>query len=91
MHSAHFYTISQAEKDSVIATYPPTVWSYEGPAFYAYPKGSQPAGTSPVYRFWSPLNGAHFYSISQAEKNSIIANYPPSVWTYEDIAWYAYE
>ena len=90
-HSAHFYTISEAEKDSVIATYPATVWSYEGPVFYAYPAGSQPAGASPVYRFWSPLHSAHFFTISEAERDSVVATYPTSTWTYEGIAWYAYE
>jgi hypothetical protein len=32
----HFYTISEYEKDYVIATWPDT-WTYEGPVFYAYP------------------------------------------------------
>jgi hypothetical protein len=91
LNSAHFYTISEAERDSVIATYPDSIWTYEGVAFYAYPSGSQPDGTSAVYRFWSPLLSGHFYTISEVEKNAVIATYPPSVWTYEDIAWYAYE
>ncbi len=89
-HSAHFYTISEAEKDSVIGTYASNVWTFEGPAFYAYPEGSQPNGTSPVYRFWSNSLGSHFYTISEAEKDSVIADYPET-WTYEGIAWYVYE
>jgi len=89
--SGHFYTISEAEKDSVIATYPPSTWTFEGPAFYAYAEGSQPAGTLPVYRFWSPANSGHFYTMSEAEKDNLIATYPPDIWTFEGIAWYAYE
>ncbi len=86
----HFFTIDVAEKDGIIATYPPEVWTYEGAAFHAYPEGAQPAGTSAVYRFWSPLTGAHFYTIDEAEKDSIIATYPPEVWTFESIGFYAY-
>ena len=32
----HFYTITESEKNYVIATWPGT-WTYEGPVFYAYP------------------------------------------------------
>jgi hypothetical protein len=91
LHSGHFYTISESEKNSIIATYPSSTWTYEGIGFYAYPAGSQPVGTKPVYRFWSPLNSAHFYTISESEKNYVIATYPDSVWTYEGVALYAYE
>jgi hypothetical protein len=90
LHSAHFYTISDDERNSIMLTYPASVWTYEGIAFYAYPEGSQPDGTTAVYRFWSPQNSAHFYTMSEAERDSIIATYPESVWTYEAVAWYAY-
>lgn len=89
-HSSHFYTINIDERDSIIATYPPSTWTYEGTAFYAYSEGDQPAGTSPVHRFWSPLHGGHFFTISEAEKDWIIDRYPLCVWTYEGIGWYAY-
>lgn len=87
--SAHFYTISAAERDHIIATYPAAVWAYEGEVFYAYPPGSEPDGTKPVYRFWSNTLGTHFYTISEAEKDYVINNLP--VWQFEAIAWYAYE
>ncbi len=87
--SAHFYTISQAERDYILTHFATAVWAYEGVAFYAYPEGSQPAGTSPVYRFWSNALGTHFYTTSESEKNYVIANLP--AWQYETIAWYAYE
>lgn len=32
----------------------------------------------------------HFFTTNESEKNQIIAKYPPSVWTYEDIAFYVY-
>jgi hypothetical protein len=65
------------------------VWTYEGIAFYAYPEGQQPGDVEPVYRFWSPVLGTHFYTISETEKNKLVDNYP-DVWTYEGIVWYAY-
>jgi hypothetical protein len=59
--SAHFYTIDVAGRDSLRANYP-KVWTYEGPVFYAYPAGFQPAGTLPVHRFWSATLRCHLRS-----------------------------
>ncbi len=84
---AHFYTISEIERDYVIDNLP--AWTYEGPVFYAYPEGSQPVGASPVYRFWSDILSTHFYTIDEAEKDYVIDNLPS--WEYETVAWYAYE
>ncbi|MFC1852493.1 C1 family peptidase [candidate division CSSED10-310 bacterium] len=83
----HFYTISKAEKDHLSNNYPDDVWRYERIAWYAYPQ--QQSGTLPVYRFWSDVGQCHFYTISQAEKDYIIANYADNIWRYERIAWYA--
>jgi len=82
----HFYTASESEKDYVIATYPESVWKYEGIAYYAYAT-SQP-NTDVVYRFWSDEKQGHFYTSSEAEKNHIITTYADSVWRYEGIAWH---
>jgi hypothetical protein len=84
----HFYTISEAEKNKVVRQYSST-WEYEGVAFYAYPQGRQPAGTIPVYRFWSDTLGGHSYTTDEAEKNRR-ASASPQVWTYERVAWYAH-
>ncbi len=85
--ASHFYTISESEKDYVIATYP-GIWTYEGVAFYAYQEGEQPVETQPVHRFWSNRLGSHFYTMNEAEKDFVIAAYPET-WSYEGIAWYA--
>jgi hypothetical protein len=82
----HFYTISEYEKNYVIATWPET-WTYEGPVFYAYT--TQVTGTLPVYRFWSDTFMGHFYTISEYEKNYVIATWPET-WTYEGPVFYAY-
>jgi len=85
--AGHFYTIRESERDKLINEYA-HVWSYEGPAFYAYANGQQPASCDAIHRFWSDNLSGHFYTISEAEKDKIINNYS-SVWTYEGIAWYA--
>jgi hypothetical protein len=87
--TSHFYTISEDERDYALETWP-DVWQLEGVAFYAYPDGLQPADASPVYRFWSGQRGAHFYTVSENERDYVIANYA-ALWAYEGVAWYAYE
>jgi hypothetical protein len=88
VYSGHFYTISETEKDMLIRDFQ-AVWTFEGTAFYAYPEGRQPADAKPVYRFWSPVTGHHFYTISEEEKNNLIRDYS-YIWTLEGVAWYAY-
>ena len=83
---AHFYTMSEAERDKLINNYS-NVWTYEGVAFYTYTVGAHPQGTSVIYRFWS--GSAHFYTISAAERDKLL-NDPLHIWAFELIAWYAY-
>jgi hypothetical protein len=83
----HFFTASVSEKTRIQGT---KGWTYEGIAFYAYPASTSPDGTHPVYRFWSPAQGSHFYTIDETEKADLIKN-SSSVWTYEGIAWRAYD
>jgi uncharacterized protein (DUF1800 family) len=68
----HFYTISAAERDYVIAHYP--VFIYEGPVFTAYTVPV--AGTVAVNRFYDVQTGTHFYTISPDEVAYIQAHYP---------------
>jgi len=86
---SHFYTISEQEKDMIIRDYG-YVWTPEGVAFYAYPEDLQPAGTWPVYRFWSSQLSKHFYTINEQEKQMVVDQYS-HVWGLEGVAWYAYE
>lgn len=48
-----------------------------------------PTGTRPVYRFWSPRSGSHFYTISATEMQYIRATWPDA-WTYEGVAFWAW-
>ncbi len=84
----HFYTIDPAEKDRVLANYP-KVWQLEGVAFYAYPEGAQPPTSKPVYRFWRPNGGDHFYTIDTNERDLVLKTYS-QVYTAEGVAFYAF-
>ncbi|MBN1360193.1 MAG: right-handed parallel beta-helix repeat-containing protein [Sedimentisphaerales bacterium] len=83
----HFYTISGAERDYVMVTWP-VDWTYEGPVYHAYATNYVP-GLASVYRFWSPTLRSHFYTIDLNEKNYVLATWP-DVWTYEGVAFYAF-
>jgi subtilisin-like proprotein convertase family protein len=83
----HFYTIKEAEKNKILATYSNYVWAFEGPVFYAF-EAAQP-GTAPVYRFWSDKSASHFYTMSENEKNKLVTKYA-NVWKYEGPQFYAY-
>jgi hypothetical protein len=42
----------------------------------------------PVYRFWSPLSGDHFYTSSETERQKL-NDMGPQKWSPEGIAWFA--
>ncbi len=65
----HFYTALEAEKNSLISN-AQSGYAYEGIAFYAY--ATQSNGSSPVYRFYNPTTGDHFYTASESEKNYLL-------------------
>ncbi len=85
---SHFYTIDRAERDMLNRDYP-SIWVEEGIVFYAYTENLQPRDSVPVYRFWSPVLVAHFYTADEAERDMLIREYP-AIWTFEGIAWYAW-
>ena len=68
---AHFYTASVTEKNNVQANLS-AIYSYDGPAYNVCVTPLADAQT--VYRFYNKINGAHFYTASEAEKNSVLAN-----------------
>ena len=57
--------------------------------FYAYPEGSEPAGTVPVYRFSKAGDGSYFYTVNEIERDWLLKEHA-DVYTYEGIAFYAY-
>lgn len=82
----HYYTISATEKDKIIAQDPN--WDYERIEFNVMPWDKVtgcPAGTVPVYSFWSDNFFGHFYTTSEAEKDKLI-NTDPN-WRYLKVAF----
>ena len=84
----HFYTISSQERDYIIASYPDNVWRYEGEAYCA--QRAAIAHTTPLFRFWSAAYSGHFYTISAAERDHVIAAYDDRTWMYEGVGYHVY-
>jgi len=83
----HFFTTGAAEKQMLIDLFP-SVWTFEGIAYFTAAEGSDP-NAAPVYRFWSPVLSSHFYTISEAEKEMLLRDFP-AIWGLDGIAFYAY-
>lgn len=49
-----------------------------------------PLGARPVYRFEATAGGDCYLTISEREKNDLVVEYVPQVYTYEGIAFYAW-
>lgn len=86
----YFYTtsIDEAKYLSELINGFGSIGAIEGIAFFAYPGPIHNA--KPVYRFFSNANRTYFYTISEEEKDWIIANVLPGQLDYEGIAWWAY-
>ena len=79
----HFYTASESEKASVIANLS-HIYTYEGVSYQI--NTSNPVNSQPLYRFYNAKAGVHFYTASDAEKASVIANLS-HIYTYEGVAY----
>jgi hypothetical protein len=82
----HFYTASEAEKNSLLTQYA-YVFTYEGVACGV--STSQGSGMVAFYRLYNKTNGAHFYTADEAEKDNLLTNYS-HIFQYEGIACYVY-
>ncbi|MBN1192840.1 MAG: PPC domain-containing protein, partial [Coriobacteriia bacterium] len=72
-NGSHFYTVSAEERDNVISKWG-YIYNYEGPTYSVSPVGEP--GKTPVYRFYNKQNGSHFYTMSEAERYTVIAKWP---------------
>jgi Repeat of unknown function (DUF5648) len=79
----YYYTYSIPERDALVTSYG---WVNEGPAFKVYAGANDIAGLLPAHRFYTDYGG-HFWTISEWEKATVLANYPQ--YHYEGIGWYA--
>ncbi len=81
----HFYSASNNERDALIAM-SDSGYLYEGVAYQVFDALSAPSGSTPVFRFYDPLHGSHFYTANNQER-LILQSTQPS-WIEEGIAWY---
>ena len=79
----HFYTASEAEKNEVQARLSST-YSYDGVGYSIDTSSS--VNSDPLYRFYNFKKGVHFYTASEAEKNSVQTNLS-STYRYEGVAY----
>ena len=67
-NGTHFYTASEDEKSSVLKNLSDT-YSYDGPAYNVSVAPATDSRT--VWRFYNKVNGSHFYTASEAERDSV--------------------
>jgi len=78
----YFYTISEAERDVVLAEYPE--YRLEGTVFTADDEARE--GWTAVYRFGDTRAGGHLYTASEVERDIILEQYPE--YRYEGVGFY---
>lgn len=79
----HFYTMSEVEMQTVLATLPR--FRLEGVGYHAL--AGRKSGATPIHRFYLWPTGTHFYTASEEEKEFVIAELS-AYFTYEGVAWY---
>jgi hypothetical protein len=82
-NGSHFYTASGAEA-AWVWTSLGTTFSLDGPAYTI--DTLNPLNSAPLYRFYNKKNGSHFYTASEAEKASVLANLS-ATYTYDGPAY----
>lgn len=56
------------------------------PKIYSHPEGeSNPEYF--IFRFWSPKESRHFYTVSSTERNDLMQKYDNNSWRYEGVAF----
>lgn len=70
-NGVHFYTASVVERDATIQNLA-AIYKYEGVAYVLYP--GSPQNSQPLWRFYNKKKGFHFYTASNAERDSVIQN-----------------
>ncbi len=89
LNGTHFYTANESEKNAVVSQLS-NVMNYEGEAYRAVSSQSASAtldGMTALYRFYNKAVGSHFFTVSESERDSVIANLSQS-YNYEGIAYY---
>lgn len=69
INGSHFYTASSDERDMVLSRWP-DVYSLDGVAYSI--NTTNPANSSPLYRFHNKKNGSHFYTAFPDERDTVL-------------------
>jgi len=85
----YFWTITEREKDSLLARHGRAMWEYGRVVCYAYGQPEARPGLRAVHRFWSPARSRHFYTMDEREKNALLQQSGADAWTFEKVAFYA--
>jgi lysyl endopeptidase len=64
-------------------------YNYEGIVWYARLRTDNTPGTISIFRFFVPSKGTHFYTASESERDSVIANLS-HLYRYEGVAYKAW-
>lgn len=80
----HFYTTSQAEKDTAKSAYG---YTNEKIAFYAFSELQEGLDLIPLYRLYNSILTDHFYTSSATEKDVAVASHG---YIYESVACYVF-
>lgn len=84
---AHFYSASAVERDDVLVRLDEFIFegaAFRSPAEFDLSGGVQPM---PIWRFYNTETGAHFYTMSVAERDAVDANLP--TFNLEGIGYHA--
>jgi len=84
INGSHFYTASEDEKNTVLATLGKT-YAYDGPAYNVSP--TPVPGAATVYRFYNRVNGSHFYTASTVERDEVLSKLS-ATYTLDGPAYY---
>ncbi len=88
--AADFWTVSGWERDWLLLNLR-DVWDGEGIDYYAYAQADAAPGLEPIYRLWSPVLLRHFYTISDSERQAMLADaWRQAQWESEGVAFYAF-
>jgi len=79
----HFYTANDAEFLNTLNNLRGT-FSYDGIAYYVGVREDE--DLVPLYRFYNPGSGVHFYTASEAEKDNVVRNLS-HIYVFEGVAY----
>ena len=85
-----YLTLSETEKDVLIAEHVPKDYRYVGIAFYAWPNGNGSTQLKPVYGFWLSEPIWHIFTLNEPERQTLLGEIQGNRGVGDYVAFYAY-